>query len=75
MLWPHAHRNLDQRRGNPDQAGAVGLLEDTGLNNLEFKMDMQVKKLPAVRVAYMRYTEPYGTGVLECQIGLPVRSL
>lgn len=59
----HAHRNLDQLHRNPDQAGAVGLLEDAGLNNLEFKMDMQVKKLPAVRVAYMRYTGPYGMGV------------
>jgi AraC family transcriptional regulator len=59
----HANRNLNQRHSKPDQAVAPGTSEDTGLNNLEFKMDMKVKKLPAVRVAYMRYTGPYGAGV------------
>lgn len=59
----HSDSKIDQGLRNLDQAQTLGLQDHQGFNNLEYQMDMQLTTLPETRVAYLRYTGPYGAGV------------
>lgn len=56
-------RNLDQGLSNIDQTASAGTAEDGVLILLEPSMQVQVRTLPATRVAYMRHIGPYGLSV------------
>ena len=61
-------RKTDQACSNPDQALALPLADDEGVFptfSQEPNMKVEVKELPPVRIATLRYTGPYGAPIGE----------
>lgn len=58
-------RNPDQVQSKCDQSGGKAFTDDGGVcsHRKETIMDVKVIDLPPVRVAYLRYTGPYGLGI------------